>query len=234
MIIEALSWIPATVTEIRDEARNIKTFRLQTTAPYSFLAGQHTIVRVTLPSGFKSSRDYSFSSSPSSGVLEITVVKEPQGEVSGWLHDVCQIGTQVELTPPLGQDFVWTPQSASSLLVAGGIGVAPFLSMLREHRAQQSSSPIRLLYNARDIVDICVRDELQEQFEDMCEVIVSQPLSPWSGRTGRINLAILKQYLEDFESIYLCGSYGFVTDIKKLLQSDLEVDIARIKTEQFN
>lgn len=237
MIIEALSWQTATISEIRQEAPRTKTFRLTTNSHYEFIAGQHTILRVRLPSGFKSSRDYSFSSAPSSNVLEITVAKEPQGEVSSWLCDTCVVGDIVEITPPLGTDFTWTPAvTEPSLLIAGGVGVAPFMSMLRERSAVNIGGDIHLLYSAKTYDDICFKQELLDPaVATNVTISVSRPLGDqWKGLVGRITPQQLEPLVHEAKHVYVCGSYSFVTDIQKLLIDTLHFPESSLRLEKFN
>lgn len=236
MIIEALTWIPATVSEIHDEATHVKTFRLTVDIPYPYLAGQHTIARVTLPNGFKSSRDYSFSSAPSSGYIEITIAKEPEGEVSGWFHDICIVGNSIEITMPLGSAFTWSPTDSHTphLLIAHGIGVTPFASMLREATHAQVTSPT-LLYGARTEKDICFNDELRTSpLSASTHITLSQPTESWQGMRGRIDESLIKDHLTPQHMVYICGTYKFVDDMKQLLLSSCSVTLEHIKIEQFN
>lgn len=233
MIIESLTWLTATIVQIRDESPRTKTFRLKTLTPYAFIAGQHTIVRATLPNGFTASRDYSFSSAPSSGRLEITVTKALGGELSGWFHDTCQVGDSIEITLPLGSDFTWTPAiDGPTLLIAGGTGITPCMSILREHQSQNNSSLLKLVYSARNFDDVCFKSELLATKEYTCVLGVAAP--GWDGPAGRLTAQILAPFTSGMKQIYVCGPYTFVAAIKSLLIDDLHISPAIIKIEQFN
>jgi ferredoxin-NADP reductase len=81
-------WQQATVVGIRPETANAKTFRLALTEPRPHLAGQHYVVRLTAPDGYRASRSYSIASPPDdSGQIELTIERLEDGEVSSFLHD---------------------------------------------------------------------------------------------------------------------------------------------------
>ena len=93
---------------IRDETPRAKTFRLQLPHPSDHLAGQHVVVRLTAPDGYTAQRSYSVASAPDgSDEIELTVELLPDGEVSSFLHDVVEVGDELELRGPLGGFFVW-------------------------------------------------------------------------------------------------------------------------------
>src|SRR5262245_65875100 len=107
----------------------------------SHAAGQHVDVKLTAEDGYSAQRSYSIASAPAAGRLEITVQRVEDGEVSPYLVDVAQPGDQIELRGPIGGYFVWSPSPSPSpspsergapvLLVGGGSGVVPLMSMVR-------------------------------------------------------------------------------------------------------
>ena len=233
MIIEALNWQNVTITQIRDESSGAKTFRIQTETAYSFVAGQHLIARITLQNGFTAVRDYSFSSAPSSGVIEITVGRAIGGEVSQWFHEVCKLGDTIEITPAFGTHFTWnSTMKTSTVLIGGGTGITPLMSIFREHRDQKATSPMKLLYSARNFDEICFKDELLDTKDAHC--ILTRPSADWQGLSGRVSIDRLTPYVSSTNHFYICGPYTFVADIKKMLLSELLVPSSSIKVEQFD
>ena len=115
-------WYTATVVGVRAETARAKTFRLQLPAPMDFVAGQHVVVRLTAPDGYIAQRSYSVASAPDgSDELELTVERLPDGEVSTFLHDIVEVGDDLEVRGPLGGFFVWDG-TTPALLVGGGSG----------------------------------------------------------------------------------------------------------------
>src|SRR5258708_3208814 len=118
-------WEMATVVEVRTETASAKTFRLALPHPSIHLAGQHYIVRLTAPDGYTASRSYSVASPPDgSAEIELTVEHLPEGEVSGFLHEMVVPGDMIEVRGPIGGWFVWRGD-APAMLVGGGAGIGP-------------------------------------------------------------------------------------------------------------
>ncbi|HVL07137.1 MAG TPA: FAD-binding oxidoreductase [Acidimicrobiales bacterium] len=111
-----------------------KTFRLRLEAPHRRLAGQHYVVRLTAPDGYTASRSYSIASAPDdTAEIEITVERLEGGEVSAFLHEVLELGDELEVRGPLGGWFVWdghTPAPAELAYVCGSSGFADAASAL--------------------------------------------------------------------------------------------------------
>ncbi len=101
-------WEIATVVAISEETSRAKTFRFSLDRRSRYLAGQHYILRLTAPDGYRAMRSYSVASAPSdSNGFELTVELLPEGEVSSFLHDEVVVGDEIEVRGPIGQWFVW-------------------------------------------------------------------------------------------------------------------------------
>ncbi len=126
----ALPWQIGTVEEVRVETYRVKTFTLRLPEWRPFKPGQHFDVRLTAPDGYQAQRSYSIASAPETkGLLELTIEKVPDGEVSPYFHDVVRAGDEVELRGPIGGPFTWTKDVGGPLLlIAGGSGIVPLMS----------------------------------------------------------------------------------------------------------
>src|SRR3954451_12675693 len=131
-----LAWQIATVSDVQRDTPTVKSFTFQLPQFQPHLAGQHYDLRLTAEDGYQAQRSYSIASEPMrTGEVVLTVERIPDGEVSTSLHDVVVPGDRVELRGPIGGYFVWEAALGGPLLlIAGGSGVVPLLSMLR-HRA---------------------------------------------------------------------------------------------------
>ena len=128
------------------------------------VAGQHVAVKLTAEDGYSAQRDYSIASAPEPGLLEITVQRLDDGEVSPYLAQVAEPGDQFELRGPIGGWFVWHPRdTAPLLLVAGGSGIVPLMAMVRAHAGAGSQAPLRLIYSVRTPADANYAPELSER-----------------------------------------------------------------------
>ncbi|HXY93225.1 MAG TPA: FAD-binding oxidoreductase, partial [Acidimicrobiia bacterium] len=115
-------WHDARVVAIREETARAKTFRLALDQPSVHRAGQHYVVRLTAEDGYTASRSYSVASPPDgSPEFELTVERLDDGEVSPFLHDVVEVGDELEVRGPIGGWFVWDADGPATL-VGGGSG----------------------------------------------------------------------------------------------------------------
>jgi len=224
-------WQIATVTRVRPETPHVKSFRLELPMWVAHLPGQHYDVRLTAPDGYQAERSYSIASSPADeGVIELTIDRLDEGEVSPYFHDVVVEGDQVEVRGPFASYFVWRGE-APALLVGGGSGVVPLMAMLRHRRRCAPGLRIRLLYSVRDADDVIYADELGEE---TTLTFTRRPPGGWTGHTGRIDADMVAAAVGELspELAFVCGSHGFVEAATQLLlAAGLEGD--RIRTERF-
>ena len=131
-VLGRLTWQVGTVTDIRKETATASTIMIDVPGWPGHAAGQHVDVRLTAEDGYSAQRSYSIASAPGRDRLELTVQRLEDGEVSPYLTDVLMVGYPLELRGPIGGWFVWdTGAGRPVLLVAGGSGVVPLMSMIR-------------------------------------------------------------------------------------------------------
>jgi len=237
---EPSEWFPATITHIVQETPTVKTFQFALPRPVSHQAGQHYEIRLTAPDGYQAARLYSAASvATGDNHLELTVALLPNGEVSPYMHQVAEVGTQVEIRGPLGKFFVWNPTiTAPVLLIAGGSGVVPMRCILQAHHRSNANTPIHLLYSARTYPEIIYKDELLRSPELASHITVTvtdEHPTGWHGKTGRIDQAMLQELLANFPPnpiCYLCGATPFVEAMAAILIS-LGIPTENIKAERF-
>ena len=158
---ERIVWQDAVVTSVVDQTPAAKSFFLKPPQWRGFIAGQHVDVRLTAPDGYQAERSYSIGSAPGGDTIELTVEKLDDGEVSPFFHDVVQQGDTIEMRGPIGGHFNWRPEDgAPILLIGGGSGVVPLVSMLRHRAAVAPQVRMVLVYSARRFDEVIFRDEL--------------------------------------------------------------------------
>jgi ferredoxin-NADP reductase len=223
-------WQTATVTAIRDETARTKTFRLALEAPSGHRAGQHYVVRLTAPDGYTASRSYSVASAPDGGrEIELTVERLDGGEVSGFLHDVVEVGDELDVRGPIGGYFVWGG-TTPALLLGGGSGVVPLMAMLRLARATGRPDLIELVVSVRSPQDLYYADELAGP---ETTVLYTREVPPGSTRApGRITAEDVVPHLGAEAAVYVCGSAPFANAAGDLL-IELGVTPERIRFERF-
>ncbi|HEY4381680.1 MAG TPA: FAD-binding oxidoreductase [Acidobacteriaceae bacterium] len=155
-------WQRAIVVAVRPQTPTIKSFILAPQTPFPFESGQHVDVRLTAENGYTAVRSYSIGSSPSEfHRIELAIERLSDGEVSPFFHDVVAVGDEIELRGPLGGHFIWTAQDGGPLLlVGGGSGLVPLMSMIRSRQSAVGAVPAVLLLSARTWQDVLFRDEL--------------------------------------------------------------------------
>ena len=221
-------WQIATVKAIKVETPRVKSFRLELPMWMPHCPGQHYVVRLTAPDGYRAQRSYSIASSPlDEGEIELTIDRLDDGEVSPYFHDVLVEGDQVEVRGPFASYFIWRGESPA-LLIGGGSGIAPLMSMLRHRRRTGADTEMRLVYSVRNADDVIYADELGDE---TTLTFTGTPPEGWDGHVGRIDAGMLPA-ADPEATVYICGSNGFVESATALaLEAGYRSD--RIRTERF-
>jgi ferredoxin-NADP reductase len=221
-------WRLAPVVGVRTETPRIKTFRFTLPMWMPHLPGQHYLVRLTAPDGYRAQRSYSVASSPlDEPDIELTIDRLQDGEISPYFHDVVVEGDQIELRGPFASYFVWRGEPA--LLVGGGSGVVPLMAMLRHRRLTAPEVPMKLVYSVRAEQDLIYAAELGEE---TTITYTREPPDGWSGHTGRLDAELLRASGMTDALVFICGSTAFVGAAE---EAALEAgfDPGRIRTERF-
>jgi len=243
-IIESLhpKKINLRVSEIQRETNSTKTFRVVAKEGFlpPFQAGQYINIFVDA-GGVRTSRPYSISSSPTQlGYYDITVRSMEDGFVSSYFLDEVKVGDEFESTAPSG-NFCHNPlfHGEDLVFLAGGSGVTPFMSMIREVVDRGLPRRISLIYGSQDPDDVIFKDELSEIAQRhgniSLSLIISNPSKGYSGLTGLITSELIKGVLGDDLSgkmFYLCGPdvmYSFC--LKEL--DKLSIRKKNIRTEVY-
>jgi ferredoxin-NADP reductase len=204
------------------------------------LPGQHVDIRLTAEDGYQAQRSYSIASPAQGDRLALTVELIDGGEVSQFLLEELRVGDRLELRGPIGNYFVWEPETGGPVqLVAGGSGIVPLMAMVRARASSVSNVPFRLLYSARSHDDLIYRDELEavdaDPGVDLTWTLTRERPSGWRGYDRRIDRAMLEEVTwppDAYPLVYVCGPTGFVESAASLLV-DLGHEPTRIKTERF-
>ena len=224
-------WQIGTVTSIKPETPRVKSFRIALPMWMEHLPGQHYEVRLTAPDGYQAQRSYSIASSPlDSGEIELTIDRLEDGEVSPYFHDVVVEGDEVEVRGPFTSYFVWRGERPV-LLVGGGSGVVPLMSMLRHRRRTVPDLPMRLLYSVRRADDVIYADELGE---DAVLTFTREAPGGWTGHVGHVDPELVAQAGASLMpgTAFVCGSDGFVEAATQLLLGTGLME-REIRTERF-
>lgn len=232
------------VVQIVRETPTVQTFRMADPSadrlPFDFLPGQFLQVEVVPADGKPVRRSYTIASSPTQrAYVELTVKREEQGAVSRHLHDKVAVGDLLKTTGPFGA-FTFTGTDADSIvLIAGGVGITPMMSVLRYLTDTAWAGEIFFLYGARSTEEFVFREELERlerRFSNL-HVIAAMQRSPgtvWLGPEGPITRQMLVDAVPDIarRRIHLCGPPEMMAAMRKELAA-LGVPEAQLHTEAF-
>src|SRR5262249_50612536 len=153
------------VSRIFQETPDVKTFRLMNplggVLPFSYLPGQFLTITVPID-GKPMKRSYTIASSPTQhDYAEISVKHEQGGAVSGFLHDKLREGDLLDSSGPSGS-FIFTGRECKCiLLISGGVGITPLMSVIRYLTDRSWPGDIYLLYSIHHPQDQIFKEELE-------------------------------------------------------------------------
>ena len=145
-----------------EETWDVKTFCFMAEASlmFFFKPGQFVTLELEID-GQQVMRSYTISSSPSVPYsFSLTIKKLPGGLVSSWMHDYMQIGSKLVVHGPVGRFNVIDYPAEKYLMLSGGVGVTPLMSMARWLFDTNSDADVTFAYSARTPRDVIFRREL--------------------------------------------------------------------------
>lgn len=203
-------------------------------APISFIPGQY--VHLSVP-GTSDHRSYSFANPAfETGRYTFYVKLLDQGAMSDYLRRA-KPGEAMTVTGPFGR-FYLRPATRPILMVAGGTGLAPMLSMLDTLVAQnETDQPIHVLYGANAADELFALDALRayagQGLNVTTELCVVSPAADWSGPTGHVTSLLRPELLRGGDcEVYLCGPPPMIDAAEKWL-SEQGVPAAHVHAEKF-
>ena len=224
------TWEPAELVAVEDENDTAKTLRLRLPRPSGHLAGQHYILRLTAPDGYTASRSYSVASAPDgTDLIDLTVERLPDGEVSSFLHDEARPGDVLEVRGPIGRWFVWEADGPA-LLIAGGSGLVPLMAMLRLARQRSRSDLVHLLVSVRAPENLYYADELPGP--ETTVIYTRRAPASATRPPSRMSAADLSPLVLPGATVYVCGSSAFADTATDQVMA-LGLPAERIRVERF-
>lgn len=224
------------------ETPDVRTFRFTKPIPsFDWKAGQNLVMTVPgLDDPRGATRPFTISSSPTEGgvVAVTTIVRE-----SPFKKHLAKMkpGDTVEYDALEGE-FVLEP-GRPAVMIAGGIGVTPFRSMLRYAADTRLEKPLVLVYSSKTPEGIVFRKELEELASRHHTIRIlhtitrpEQARERWTGRTGRINAELLREALRGVRHplIYIAGPPGFVQESRRLVSDEVHLSQEDLRTDEFD
>lgn len=225
------------------ETPNVKTFRLMAPdggpIPFIFQPGQFLTFSVEVERR-RVSRAYTIASAPTQrDHVEITVKREEQGTESRYLHDRAKVGDLIDVSGPAGAFTFAGRESDSIVLIAGGVGITPMMSVIRYLTDRAWPGEMHFLYGARTTLDFIFRDELEYLQRRHANLHVAATMSraegtAWLGSEGPVSKEFIARSVPDITKhrVHLCGPPAMMEAVKTAL-AELGVPKEQVRLEAF-
>jgi len=229
------------VSDIIAETPSTKTFRLTAAGRWlpPFIAGQYISLFVEVGK-IRTSRAYSISSPPNqTAFYDITVRRVENGLVSGFLLDRVKIGDRLESSGPAG-NFYHNPIIHDNTVVylAGGSGITPFMSMIREIVQRGMDRTVYLFYGNRGDADMIFHEELAAIGKKVKKFhyipVIEKPAAGYAGKCGFITAELMKGVLKKTgdKTYFICGPQGLYDFCLPEMES-MGIPRRKIRREMF-
>jgi 3-phenylpropionate/trans-cinnamate dioxygenase ferredoxin reductase subunit len=234
------------VREIRPESSTVSTLVLEPKRSRSrrgyraleFAPGQFAWLRLQ-PSVRAEEHPFTIASSAHLGLWTEFTIRH-SGDFTSELR-LLRPGSPVWIDGPHGAFTLDLQRTTGLVMIAGGVGITPMMSMLRTLAHRHDRRPHRLLVVASTIDELLFRAEirkLQQRLDLTVVEVLRKPPPSWTGPSGRIDESLLTAVLpgkfrRNQLDYYLCGPPAMVDDVRSVLDR-LEVPEPRVHTEQFD
>ncbi|HUJ61129.1 MAG TPA: ferric reductase-like transmembrane domain-containing protein [Kofleriaceae bacterium] len=217
------------VARIFRETHDVKTFRLALPGggalPFEHVAGQYINLKLVI-GGRRVNRSYTIASSPTRpDYCEVSIKRVPDGYASHHMHDAIVEGDLLRVSAPAGK-FVFAGHEAKRIvMLAGGVGITPMMSVVRSLTDRSWSGEMYLLFSVRDRKDIIFERELaylEARFPNL-HVLISlsaRDADPaWTGKRGHLTREVIEGFVPELRAgpIMMCGPAPMMTAMRALL-----------------
>ena len=191
---------------------------------FKFKAGQFSWLKLKkYPFGLRE-HPFSISSAPSDLPQLRFTIKE-SGDFTNNIGKIVA-GDRAYIDGPHGHFIIENQDFEGIVMIAGGIGVAPMISIIREMTQQKDSRPVRLLYGNRIQSQIAFLDELEDASQKLklkVDYVLSEPPPHWKGLTGFLDEPVIQSALDmphPEKWLYLlCGPPVMLDNVLQILKS---------------
>ena len=203
-----------------------------------FAAGQFVWLTLDRSPFAVTEHPFSISSCPANRPIIGFTIKEV-GDFTNTIGSI-PVGARAYIDGPHGNLTLAGRSGIGIAFIAGGVGFAPIMSILRQLRAESDGRPLKLIYGNRLVEQIMYQSELNEMKDTLdidIHYILSEPPADWAGAVGQLDEAVLRRYLH-FEGHahwlhVVCGPVVMVDDVENSLEG-LGVPLGQIVSEKFS
>ena len=223
-------------------AEGTMAFHFEKPADFKYKPGQHVDIKLISPSETDSegnSRIFSLVSAPYEE--DIVVATRMRPTAFKRVFGAAPLGTEVEFEGPFGSMVLHNDSEKPAVFLAGGIGITPFMSMVRHATNEKLPHKIYLFYSNRRPEDTAFLSELQGTQKKNPNFILIATMTdmeksakPWDGERGYIDGAMLKKFISDLTKpiYYLAGPPLMVQAMREMIVK-AGVDEDNIRSEEF-
>ncbi len=229
------------VKNIKKETKDVVTisFVPENGEGLVFVAGQFIKVGLFENPNNLSAKPYSISSSPKDKLLSISAKKV--GAFSSALHELI-VGDKVEISGAFGRMTIRDTYKSNNLVfIAGGIGIAPLYSMIKDlHERGDTEKQVYLFYSNKTKEDVVFNEQLKDieskwQNFHFVNILTQEPhTGSATEESHRFDVGMLKKRMSNISSAnyFICGTVSFVIEISKTLE-DENIPTVQISAELF-
>lgn len=208
-------------------------------AGFTYLPGQYggfTLINPSTTDAGVMTRRFSLLSAPDEKTLRIAT----RIQQSTFKQELSQmpLGSEIKFAGPTGTFTLHTDAAIPAVFIAGGIGIAPFYSMIKHALVHKPHQELILFYGNQEKADAAFLSDLIElqtthpQFK--CIATLAKPDANWQGENGFITESMINKHVKNLQLpiYYVCGSPAMVTTLQEILV-EMGIDEEKIKIEDF-
>ncbi|MGC9325329.1 MAG: FAD/NAD-binding family oxidoreductase [Desulfomonilia bacterium] len=206
-------------------------------------AGQFLSIRIPLDSGWSEPHPFTISCAPEDPYLRLTIKK-----IGAFTSSIPELkpGTEVKLAGPLGGFCKDIESNSNIVMIAGGVGITPFLSVLLHFHHANLHNDVKLFWSNKTRDDMFAVGDLNEMSKDLSLTVIhvlsredsvagyyDENFPDVVFESGRLTRDILKKYgIRDTDSVYICGPPP-MQEFELTELSSLGIDPSRVERENF-
>lgn len=220
-------------------AKEMVVFTFEKPTGFSFIPGQYggfTLINPSETDANGITRRFSFLNAPHDDHLRIAT--RIQQSAYKRVLNTLPLGSEIKLAGPTGNFILHEDENTPAVMIAGGIGITPFYSMIKHAIHVGSKRELYLFYGNQSHHCAPFLSELTElaKKHKTLKLIPTfeKPDTDWQGETGYITQTMIKKYLPNLSIpiFYICGSPAMVSTLQESLM-EMDIDAERIRVEDF-